>query len=173
MLGQPLTYRIGTPGRHIALNSLGVLAAVRRRSAPTSRWRRSRFADLKPPVGRGERTVLDLGGGEALLIDESYNANPASMRAALATLGAVELGRGGRRIAVLGDMLELGPEGRALHRDLAGRDRGERGRPRLRRRPADAEPRRSAAARADRRLMRRRAAELATRCAPPSGRATR
>ena len=77
------------------------------------------LADLKPPVGRGERTMLAVGGGEALLIDESYNANPASMRAALANLGAVELGRGGRRIAVLGDMQELGDEGPGLHAGLA------------------------------------------------------
>ena len=54
-----------------------------------------------------------------LLIDESYNANPASMRAALAVLGQVEIGPQGRRIAVLGDMLELGPAGADLHRQLA------------------------------------------------------
>ena len=77
------------------------------------------FADLKPPVGRGERTMLSVGDGEALLIDESYNANPASMRAALANLGAVELGRGARRIAVLGDMKELGETGPRLHAELA------------------------------------------------------
>jgi UDP-N-acetylmuramoyl-tripeptide--D-alanyl-D-alanine ligase len=57
--------------------------------------------------------------GEALLIDESYNANPASVKAALANLGAVELGGVGRRIAVLGDMKELGDEGPGLHRGLA------------------------------------------------------
>ena len=58
-------------------------------------------------------------GGTALLIDESYNANPASMRAAIALLGQAELGPRGRRIAVLGDMLELGPRVAALHRGLA------------------------------------------------------
>src|SRR5690606_34976606 len=55
----------------------------------------------------------------ALLIDESYNANPASMRAALEVLGRAPIGRNGRRIAVLGDMLELGPDGPELHRGLA------------------------------------------------------
>jgi UDP-N-acetylmuramoyl-tripeptide--D-alanyl-D-alanine ligase len=118
VLGEPVTYRIGTPGRHIALNSLTVLAAARGLGADLAVAALA-LADLKPPVGRGERTMLDLGPGEALLIDESYNANPASMRAALATLGSVELGRGGRRIAILGDMLELGPETPKLHRDLA------------------------------------------------------
>jgi UDP-N-acetylmuramoyl-tripeptide--D-alanyl-D-alanine ligase len=78
------------------------------------------LAELKPPVGRGERTVLQARGGEILLIDESYNANPASMRAALETLGQSKPGFRGRRVAVLGDMLELGEEGSALHRDLAG-----------------------------------------------------
>ena len=77
------------------------------------------LADLKPPAGRGERVTLELPGGAALLIDESYNANPASMRAALALLGQAPMKGAGRRIAVLGDMLELGPEGAALHRGLA------------------------------------------------------
>jgi UDP-N-acetylmuramoyl-tripeptide--D-alanyl-D-alanine ligase len=58
------------------------------------------------------------GGGSALLIDESYNANPASMRAALALLGQAAIGANGRRIAVLGDMLELGPAAPDLHRGL-------------------------------------------------------
>jgi UDP-N-acetylmuramoyl-tripeptide--D-alanyl-D-alanine ligase len=118
VFGQPLTYRIGTAGRHIALNSLSVLAASHALGADLALVALS-FAEMKPPVGRGERTMLSVGEGEALLIDESYNANPASMRAALANLGAVELGRGARRIAVLGDMKELGEKGPGLHADLA------------------------------------------------------
>ncbi len=117
VFGQPLTYRIGTAGRHHALNSLSVLAASHALGADPALVALS-FADLKPPVGRGERTLLQVGGGEALLIDESYNANPASVRAALANLGAVELGRGARRIAVLGDMKELGDKGPGLHEEL-------------------------------------------------------
>jgi UDP-N-acetylmuramoyl-tripeptide--D-alanyl-D-alanine ligase len=77
------------------------------------------FTELKPPVGRGERTMLTVGEEDVLLIDESYNANPASMRAALANLGAVELGRQARRLAVLGDMKELGDKGPGLHEELA------------------------------------------------------
>jgi UDP-N-acetylmuramoyl-tripeptide--D-alanyl-D-alanine ligase len=73
---------------------------------------------LAPPPGRGARSRLSAPGGEALLIDESYNANPASMRAALATLGMVPRERYRRRIAVLGDMLELGEHARELHLGL-------------------------------------------------------
>ncbi|GEO12794.1 UDP-N-acetylmuramoylalanyl-D-glutamyl-2,6-diaminopimelate--D-alanyl-D-alanine ligase [Microvirga aerophila] len=118
VFGQPLTYRIGTPGRHIALNSLSVLAAAHALGAHVAPVALA-LSDLKPPVGRGERTMLSVDEGEALLIDESYNANPASVKAALANLGAVELDGQGRRIAVLGDMKELGDEGPSLHRGLA------------------------------------------------------
>ena len=117
IFGRKLTYRIGTAGRHIALNSLSVLATAHALGVDLS-FAALAFADLKPPVGRGERTILSVGDGEALLIDESYNANPASMRAALSNLGAVETARDGRRIAVLGDMKELGAEGPGLHEGL-------------------------------------------------------
>jgi UDP-N-acetylmuramoyl-tripeptide--D-alanyl-D-alanine ligase len=116
VLGEPLTFRLGTPGRHLAMNALSVLAAAFAIGADVQQAA-STLADLKPPVGRGERTVLRVGSGESILIDESYNANPASMRAALATLGSTDIQ--GRRIAVLGDMLELGPEGPQLHAELA------------------------------------------------------
>ncbi|SCY68835.1 UDP-N-acetylmuramoylalanyl-D-glutamyl-2,6-diaminopimelate--D-alanyl-D-alanine ligase [Microvirga guangxiensis] len=117
VFGELITYRIGTAGRHIALNSLSVLAACHALGADLALMALT-FADLKPPVGRGERTMLSVGDDEALLIDESYNANPASMRAALANLGSVELNRQARRIAVLGDMKELGEKGPVLHEEL-------------------------------------------------------
>jgi UDP-N-acetylmuramoyl-tripeptide--D-alanyl-D-alanine ligase len=118
VFGQPVTYRIGTSGRHVAMNSLSVLATVHALGLNPGAVMGA-LADLKPPVGRGERTMLQVRGGEALLIDESFNANPASMRAALAVLASLEMPPGGRRIAVLGDMLELGPDGPDLHRGLA------------------------------------------------------
>ena len=68
--------------------------------------------------GRGVRQRLKIAGGELLLIDESYNANPASVEAALALLAQAKPAPGGRRIAVLGDMLELGQHGPALHSAL-------------------------------------------------------
>ena len=76
------------------------------------------LADFQPASGRGTSIEIDLPGGPARVIDESYNANPASVAAALALLGQAPIGPYGRRIAVLGDMLELGPRGRALHRGL-------------------------------------------------------
>ncbi|MDJ1158615.1 UDP-N-acetylmuramoylalanyl-D-glutamyl-2,6-diaminopimelate--D-alanyl-D-alanine ligase [Chelatococcus sp. SYSU_G07232] len=118
VFGLPVTYRLGSPGRHIALNSLSVLAAVHVLGADLAIAALS-LGQLEAPVGRGERTRLSLAGGDIVLIDESFNANPASMRAALANLGQTAPGHRGRRIAVLADMLELGQEGPALHRDLA------------------------------------------------------
>lgn len=118
ILGAEVTYRLGTPGRHLVLNSLAVLAAVVLAGADLALAALA-LGDLQPVVGRGTRINLQLPGGAALLIDESYNANPASMRAALALLGQMPVGSRGRRIAVLGDMLELGAKAAAMHRALA------------------------------------------------------
>ena len=118
ILGQTVTYKVGAPGRHLVLNSLAVLAAVSLVGADLALAALA-LNNLKPASGRGARTMLSVPGGKALLIDESYNANPASMRAAIALLGGAPVGKRGRRIAVLGDMLELGPAGAELHRALA------------------------------------------------------
>jgi UDP-N-acetylmuramoyl-tripeptide--D-alanyl-D-alanine ligase len=119
ILGEPVTYKLGAPGKHLVLNSLAVLAAVSMVGADLALAALA-LNTLKPATGRGARSTLRVPGGSALLIDESYNANPASMAAAIALLGQASLGREGRRIAVLGDMLELGAQGVALHRALAG-----------------------------------------------------
>ncbi len=108
---------IGAPGRHIAENALAVLGAVTLVGGDLDRAIEA-LATLQPEKGRGKRHKLSIDGGSFTLIDESYNANPASMRAAIALLAA---GTGeGRRIAVLGDMLEMGDHARKVHADLAG-----------------------------------------------------
>lgn len=112
-----IALRLAMPGRHIAENALAVAAAIGAIGADVEKAS-SVLADLQPPVGRGARSLLHIEGGEALLIDESYNANPASMRAALATLASVPRQKFSRRIAVLGDMLELGADAQALHEGL-------------------------------------------------------
>jgi UDP-N-acetylmuramoyl-tripeptide--D-alanyl-D-alanine ligase len=117
ILGQQVTYKLGMPGRHMAMNSLAVLAASALVGADLARAALS-LSQIEPIAGRGVRRELQLANGEAILIDESYNANPASMAAALNVLGQAPVGPHGRRIAILGDMLELGPTGAALHRGL-------------------------------------------------------
>jgi UDP-N-acetylmuramoyl-tripeptide--D-alanyl-D-alanine ligase len=118
ILGQEVHYKIGAPGKHLIWNSLAVLATVSLAGADLALGALA-LGKLRAPTGRGARIVLHPTGGTALLIDESYNANPASMAAAIALLGQADIGTRGRRIAVLGDMLELGGEGERLHRGLA------------------------------------------------------
>ncbi|MFV0246232.1 MAG: UDP-N-acetylmuramoyl-tripeptide--D-alanyl-D-alanine ligase [Qingshengfaniella sp.] len=115
---QQLAGRLSVPGLHLAMNAAAVLATVRALGLdPVVAL--ERLACWSPPEGRGTRTTLALlGGGEIVLIDEAYNANPASMAAALDTLASTEA-RPGRRVAVLGDMLELGPDEGMLHAGLA------------------------------------------------------
>jgi UDP-N-acetylmuramoyl-tripeptide--D-alanyl-D-alanine ligase len=116
--GTEIVYTLGAPGRHLVQNSLGVLLAAKLLGVDV-RGAADALQDFRAPPGRGARHVLRIGTGQAVLLDESYNANPASMRAALELLGATTVVAGGRRIAVLGDMLELGPGAELLHRTLA------------------------------------------------------
>jgi UDP-N-acetylmuramoyl-tripeptide--D-alanyl-D-alanine ligase len=118
ILGHDVTYKLAMPGRHMAMNSLAVLAAASLAGADLA-LAAVALSQVEPAAGRGVRRVLEIANGEATLIDESYNANPASMAAAINVLGRAEVGPKGRRIAVLGDMLELGPAAAELHRGLA------------------------------------------------------
>lgn len=117
-----LCYTVGMAGDHWVTNSLAVMAAVRAVGGDLGAAGLA-LAEMAGLAGRGERLEIMASGGSALLIDESYNANPASMRATLAGLGKESAKR---RIAVLGAMKELGSHGPAYHADLAGplRDAG-------------------------------------------------
>ena len=111
-----LTFTISQEGEHWASNALAVLGAVEAMGGDLAAAGLA-LADLPGLKGRGERHRVAVDGGEALLIDESYNANPASMAATLKTFGA--LGVSGRRIAVLGAMRELGELSERFHAGLA------------------------------------------------------
>ncbi|MBX4905889.1 MULTISPECIES: UDP-N-acetylmuramoylalanyl-D-glutamyl-2,6-diaminopimelate--D-alanyl-D-alanine ligase [Rhizobium] len=116
--GETLEVAIGAPGRHIAENALAALGVVRIVGADMEKAIGA-LGTLQPEKGRGKRHRLSIGSGSFTLIDESYNANPASMRAAIALLAASEPTGRGRRIAVLGDMLEMGEYAQKVHSDLA------------------------------------------------------
>jgi UDP-N-acetylmuramoyl-tripeptide--D-alanyl-D-alanine ligase len=118
ILGTLFSYKIGAPGRHLVINSLAVLAAAELAGADIALAALA-LAELHAAAGRGAPITIEVSGGSALVLDESYNANPASVEAALAVLGRSVVGPQGRRIAVLGDMLELGPNGLVFHRGLA------------------------------------------------------
>jgi UDP-N-acetylmuramoyl-tripeptide--D-alanyl-D-alanine ligase len=115
--GRRIVFRVGAPGRHLAENALAVAAALDAAGLDLD-TALAALAGLGAPPGRGARSIVRLAGGDMLVIDESYNANPASMRAALAALAGVARSDYPRRLAVLGEMLELGPDAAALHEGL-------------------------------------------------------
>jgi UDP-N-acetylmuramoyl-tripeptide--D-alanyl-D-alanine ligase len=114
---QRFPYRIGAPGEHYVRNSLAMLAALMALGADPMRCLTA-LVKFAVPAGRGARSTLAADGGRILLIDESYNGNPASVRAALAAMATVPRAEYPRRLAVLGDMLELGEAAPDLHRGL-------------------------------------------------------
>ena len=118
--GTVVRFRLNAPGRHMAMNAMGALAAAAGLGVDPVAGAGA-LEGFIPVAGRGVRRSISLPGGDALLLDESYNASAAAVRAALAVL---RLQPAARRIAVLGDMLELGEEGPAEHAGLApGRER--------------------------------------------------
>ena len=122
----PAVLRLNTLGRHFAVNAMGVLAAVEALSGDPTRAAVDLFR-WHPPAGRGRRETVSLDPADTNayfeLIDDAYNANPASMAAALEVLAASDpqeqSRQGPRRIAILGDMLELGQEEAQIHAQLA------------------------------------------------------
>lgn len=117
-----LSYTVAQPGKHWVSNSLAVLAAVDAVGGDLALAGLA-LADLGGLAGRGARFSVEVKGGRALVIDEAYNANPASMRVTLAVLGEEAATR---KIAVLGEMRELGDKSDDYHAGLAGpvRDAG-------------------------------------------------
>ncbi len=126
--GAPMLFKVRTAGRHFARNALGVIAVTSALGCDPAIIACD-LGQWQPPAGRGQRERIPLDPVEVEmffdLIDDAFNANPDSMAAALDVIGAASprdgLGRlhNGRRIAILGDMLELGPDELALHRALA------------------------------------------------------
>ena len=117
--GRRIAYRLGAAGEHQVLNSLAALAVVEALGADVLKAAAT-LSEVKATPGRGARRRLNFGAGTIELLDESYNANPASMEAMLAVLARTEPAPGGRRLLVMGDMRELGEGADAFHAGLAG-----------------------------------------------------
>ncbi|MFW5881978.1 MAG: UDP-N-acetylmuramoyl-tripeptide--D-alanyl-D-alanine ligase, partial [Roseicyclus sp.] len=121
LAGEDALVRLSVPGRHVAMNALVTLAVVKALGADVAEAALA-LSSWAPVSGRGTREALDLSGtGELVveLIDDAFNANPASLAAGLEVLAAAEPQGRGRRIAILGDMLELGPDAPTLHAEVA------------------------------------------------------
>ncbi len=120
VLGQDVAFTLQIAGKHIALNALAVLLSVAVSGGDVAAAAKA-LQGIEAIKGRGKREMIDSGeaGNPITLIDESYNASPVAMNAAFRVLAMIDPGRGGRRIAILGDMRELGKDGARLHSDLA------------------------------------------------------
>ena len=120
ILGDEIVFTLKDAGPHNATNALAVLLAVKLIGGDINAAIAA-LRDIEPPAGRGKREYLNIGDAEnpVTLIDESYNASPVAMQAAFKVMALIDPGRGGRRIAILGDMYELGQNAAQMHRDLA------------------------------------------------------
>jgi UDP-N-acetylmuramoyl-tripeptide--D-alanyl-D-alanine ligase len=116
--GRRIEYRLGAAGEHWVLNSIAALAVVEALGANVDEAAAS-LVSIGASPGRGARRRLKFGAGTVEFLDESYNANPVSVRAMLAVLARTEPAAGGRRLLALGDMRELGEEADAYHAGLA------------------------------------------------------
>jgi UDP-N-acetylmuramoyl-tripeptide--D-alanyl-D-alanine ligase len=116
--GKRIKFQIGVPGRHWIQNALGVLCSVDAAGADAE-MASQKLKDMEGLKGRGRQHIISLPGGTFRMIDESYNASPASMKAAIEVLGNAHVDVYGRKIAILGDMLEMGPQAEIIHEGLA------------------------------------------------------
>jgi UDP-N-acetylmuramoyl-tripeptide--D-alanyl-D-alanine ligase len=120
IIDEDVTFTLRDGGAHHARNALAVLLALKLTGLDIQKAAKT-LGEIEPMAGRGKRALIDSGDPDnpITLIDESYNASPIAMKAAFRVLALIDPGRGGRRIAVLGDMLELGNDSPRLHADLA------------------------------------------------------
>ncbi|MEM9706983.1 MAG: UDP-N-acetylmuramoyl-tripeptide--D-alanyl-D-alanine ligase [Pseudomonadota bacterium] len=116
--GTETPFSLSLPGKHHALNALAVFAAAIAVGADPATVIKS-ISNFSAGAGRGARLTLDIGGKTVEVHDESYNANPTSMRAAIEVLAATSPKEGARRIAIIGEMLELGPDAPRYHAEIA------------------------------------------------------
>lgn len=120
ILGEAVNFTMKDAGPHNAMNVMSVLLSIKLLDGDLDKAI-SALKDIEPPAGRGKREQINIGdkNNPITLIDESYNASPVAMQAAFKVMALIDPGRGGRRIAILGDMYELGQDSQKMHRDLA------------------------------------------------------